>query len=180
MDKFIISIFSENKPGLLSRVVATFTKRYINILSLTTSKSSLKGVHKFTIVVEQTEPVIKKVVAQLEKHIEVFKAFYYKEKEVVSQEVALYKIPTESFMGGNTIERIIRKHNARILAIEPEYTVVEKTGHQNETEALLHELQKIGIFEFVRSGVVSITKDMEPLKKHLKNMGMTEEMFNEF
>ena len=59
---------------------------------------------------------------------------------------------------------------AKILRIEKEYIVIEKTGHQAETEALLNELQKIGIFEFVRSGRVAIVKPMERLNNYLKNL----------
>lgn len=76
----------------------------------------------------------------------------------------MYKVPTEAFYDGDSVERLIRRHNARILTIEKEYIVIEKTGHQNETEALLNDLQQFGIFEFVRSGRVAIVKPMERLK----------------
>jgi acetolactate synthase-1/3 small subunit len=68
------------------------------------------------------------------------------------------------------VEKIIRKHNARILEIEKEYVVVEKTGHQKETELLLEEFKKIGIFEFVRSGRVAVVKPMERLNTYLKSI----------
>lgn len=175
-ERFIISVFTENVPGMIQRVVSVFTRRHINIHSLTTSESSLKDVHRFTVIVEVTERAVQKIVGQLDKQIDILKAFYYLEKEVVCQEIALYKIQTSSFSGGNTTERIIRKHNARILAIEPEYVVIEKTGHKRETDALLKDLQVLGIYEFVRSGVVSITKDMEPLKKYFDSIGMSQEL----
>lgn len=114
--------------------------------------------------------MVQKLVAQLEKQVDVLKAFFYEINEIVYQEVALYKVPTKVFAHGTSVETLIRKHNARILEIEPEYIVIEKTGHQNETEALLRELEQIGIFEFVRSGRVAIVRPMERLNKYLKSL----------
>ncbi len=168
--EFTITVFTENQTGLLSRVVSVFTRRHINIESLTTSKSSIPGIHRFTIVVEVEEEMVRKLVAQLEKQVDVVKAFYYHEDEIVYQEIALYKVPTSAFSNGNRIERLIRKHNARILEIEPEYIVIEKTGHQFETEALLEELKQIGIYEFVRSGRIAIVKPMERLNQYLQSL----------
>ena len=170
MKEFTITVFSENKTGLISRIVSVFTRRHINIESLTTSKASIKGIHRFTIVVNLEEEQVRKLVAQIDKQVDVIKAFYYDETEIIHQEVALYKVPTQAFTNGNSLEKLIRKHNARILEIEPEFTVIEKTGHAAETESLLHELEKIGIYEFVRSGRIAIVKPMEKLNTYLKSI----------
>ena len=79
-------------------------------------------------------------------------------------------MPTQAFHNGQSIETLIRSHNARILEIEPNYIVIEKTGHQHETERLLEELRQYGIFEFVRSGRVAIVKPMEQLNTYLKSV----------
>ena len=169
-NKYTITVFTENITGIMSRVVSVFTRRHVNIESLTTSKSSMKGIHRFTIVVNISKEMVIKLVAQLDKQIEVLKAFYYEDDEVVFQEIALYKVPTHVFMNSTKVERLIRKHFARILEIQQEYIVIEKTGHPNETEALLQELEKIGIYEFVRSGRVAIVRPMERLNKYLKSL----------
>ncbi len=165
--EFTISVFTEHKAGLLNRVVSVFTRRYINIESLNSSESSKPDIYRFTIVVTIPETEVRKIVAQLEKQVDVIKAFYYRHEEIIYQELALYKIPTFVFASGEKIERLIRSHNARILSIEPEYIVVEKTGHSEETQALLRDLEQVGIYEFVRSGRVAVPKAMEPLKEHL-------------
>ncbi len=170
--EYTITVFTENQTGLLSRVVSIFTRRHINVLSLTTSQSSIPSIYRFTIVVEVTEVMVKILVAQLEKQIDVLKAFYDTAEEIVYQEIALYKVPTTAFSNGDTVEKIIRSHNARVLVIEPEYVVIEKTGHEEETGALLEELKTIGIYEFVRSGRVAIVKPMERLNKYLRSMEM--------
>ncbi|MEE9374263.1 MAG: acetolactate synthase small subunit [Saprospiraceae bacterium] len=170
IDQFTVTVYSENKSGILSRVVGIITRRHINIESLTVSKSSMEGIHRFTIRLDIEENRIKKLVAQIEKQVEILKAFYYRNDEIVYQEVALYKVPIESLHDGDKVENLLRKHNARILAIEPKYAVIEKTGHDIETEALLVDLKETGIYEFVRSGRVAIVKPMEKLNSYLNSL----------
>lgn len=170
--EYTITVFSENKMGLMARIVANITRRHINIESLSVSKSSIEGIHRFTIVVILAEERIRKLVAQIDKQVDVLKAFYYDNSETVYQEIALYKVAAKAFAHGDTLEGLIRTHNARILSIEPEYIVIEKTGHQEETEALLESLRKVGVYEFVRSGRVAIVKPMEMLNNYLKEVEM--------
>lgn len=170
INEYTLTVFTENQTGLLSRVVSIFTRRHVNIESLTTSKSSMPGIHRFTIVVHVTEDMVQKLVAQLDKQVDVLKAFYYENEEIVYQEVALYKVPTSIFFNETRVEHLIRRHNARILEIEAEYLVIEKTGHPGETEELLAELKELGIYEFVRSGRVAIPRPMERLNKYLKSL----------
>lgn len=168
---FTITVFTEDQAGLLSRVVAIFNRRKINIGSLTTSQSSDPTIHRFTIVVNLPEETVIKLVAQLDKQVDVLKAFYYTDKDIVYQEIALYKVPTSVFNNGTIVEELIRKYNARVLLIEPEYVVIEKTGHEQEIQDLLEALQQFDIYEFVRSGRVAIVKPMEKLNNYLATLG---------
>lgn len=171
-NEYTISVFSENHIGMLSRVLTIFTRRHINIESLTTSKSSIPGIHLFTIVVRVDEAMVRKLVGQLDKEVEVLKAFFYTNDQIVHQEMALYKVPTSIFSNGDQVENLVRQHNARILSIEPVYTVIEKTGHEWEIEALLDALKQIGLYEFVRSGRVAIKKPLEQLNNYLQQLEM--------
>lgn len=102
--------------------------------------------------------MLEKVVKQIEKCVDVLKAFLYTDDEIVYQEVALYKVPTVRLLDEPNLERIIRVHNARILEITRDYTVIEKTGHETETQALYDLLTQYGIQQFIRSGRISVTK----------------------
>lgn len=168
---FTITVFTEDQAGLLSRVVGIFNRRKINIQSLTTSQSSDPTIHRFTIVVDVTLEVVEKLVAQLDKQVDVLKSFYYDDSQIVHQEIALYKVPVRVFSNGSSVEQLIRRHNARVLLIEPEFVVIEKTGHAYETQALFLELKQFGIYEFVRSGRVAIVKPMEMLNNYLATLG---------
>ncbi|KOH42804.1 acetolactate synthase small subunit [Sunxiuqinia dokdonensis] len=157
--EFIITIYSENHIGLLNRITINFTRRKMNIESLTVSESAIKGISKFTIVVREEEDRVKKVVGQLEKVVEVLKAFYHTNDEMVFQEIALYKVQTDTLYDSDQVERLVRKAGARILEITREYTVIEKTGHKEETQELFEALNQFGVLQFIRSGRVAITRD---------------------
>ena len=164
--EYIITVFSENKVGLLSQITTVFTCRNVNIESLTTSESALQGIHKFTIVVRTSPERVDQLVRQVEKKIDVLKTFVYAPDEVVQQEIALYKV-TRS----RNVEQIVREHNVRILEIDSDYIVVEKTGHKADTQALFHLLQPYGVQQFVRSGTVAIIKSRrELLNEYLEEL----------
>lgn len=168
--EFTLSIFTENKVGLLHRIIVIFTRRHINIESMTASESEVKGVYRFTIVVNSTREQIRKIHGQLEKQIGVLKAFYFEEDEIVHQEIALYKVPTISFAHGNDVEDLIRNHNAHILTVEPEYIIIEKAGHKSETQELFNKLLPYGVLQFARSGRVAVTKQRKEFTVYLRDL----------
>lgn len=168
MQSFTLSIFTENKVGLLHRITTVFTRRHINIESFTTSESEVPGIYRFTIRIQTTEEQVEKLRKQIDKIIGVVKAFILKEEDAVFQEVALYKVKTDRFSNGN-FEQIVRDNHARVLAIESDYVMVEKTGHPHETERLLELLEPFGVEGFSRSGLVAISKKPLHLKSYLDN-----------
>lgn len=155
---FTIAVFTENQVGLLNRISIIFTRRGINLESVSSSPSAEAGVHKMNFLVAGEREVLEKVVKQIEKCVDVLRAFLYTDDEIVYQEVALYKVPTVRLLDEPNLERIIRVHNARILEITRDYTVIEKTGHETETQALYDLLTQYGIQQFIRSGRISVTK----------------------
>jgi len=168
LEEFTITAFSENAIGLLNRITIIFTRRGVNIESLTVSESSIHGIHKFTIVVNCTPDMVIKVTNQIEKLVEVLKAFYHTKNEIIFQELALYKVPTEALLKSNMIETIVRQNNARIIEITQDYTVIEKTGHEFETSKLFAELNKYGVKQFTRSGRIAVTRsNIELLDEYL-------------
>ncbi|OJU53540.1 MAG: acetolactate synthase small subunit [Bacteroidales bacterium 45-6] len=156
---FTVTIFSENTAGLLSQVTSVFTRRQLNIETLSVSPSALEGIHKFTVTTFSTEEEIEKVVKQIDKKVDILKAYFNTDDELVHQEIALYKLATSEFLRIPSVEELIRKYNAQILDITETYVVIQKTGHYAETQSLFKELSGlIGVLQFIRSGRVAITK----------------------
>jgi acetolactate synthase-1/3 small subunit len=155
---FTLSVLTEDRAGLLNQITIIFTRRKINIKSLNVSSTEVPGVSRFTIVITATRDRIEKVVNQIRKLVDVLGAFVYEDDEVYYQEIALYKVPTEVFLNGNKIETLVRNSGARILVIEKDHIIIEKTGHKQDTHDLYNKLMPYGLLEFVRSGRIAISK----------------------
>jgi len=167
--EYNITIFSENHIGLLNRITIIFTRRKINIESLVVSESAIEGVYKFHVVINSNEDQVKKVVLQIEKLIDVIRAYYHTNEEMIYQEIALYKVPIEALYESDAVEKMVRKAGARILEITREYVVIEKTGLKEETQALFEQLNQFKVYQFTRSGRVALTRDpIERLSEFLR------------
>ena len=154
-----ISIYTENNIGLLNRISAIFQRRHINIESLTTSQSEIEGVNRFVIVVNITESQAKKIIGQFEKQVEVIRAYYHKEEETIYTESCMFKIKSGLLFEEPQIQNIIKESNARIVTVNKEFFVLEKSGRRNEIESLRRDLNVFGIMQFVRAGRIAVTKD---------------------
>ncbi len=170
-ENFTISVYTENNIGLLNRISAIFLKRHINLDSMTASASEIKDVFRFTIVVKVTEEQVKKIIGQIEKQIEVIKAFYHKDEETIYQETALFKVASKLLFEDRQIQNVIKNSNANIVTVTPEFFVLEKTGRRREVEALYRKLEPFGLMQFVRSGRIAVTKDKMHISKILENFG---------
>ncbi|MBP9741332.1 MAG: acetolactate synthase small subunit [Chitinophagaceae bacterium] len=167
--EYTITVYTENQVGLLNRIAIIFSRRKINIESLNTSPTEVESVHRFTIVVNETEDVIKKLCRQIEKQVEVLKAYYNTSEEIVWQEMALYKVPTNVIAEEVKVERLLRQHGANTVVIRNDYTVFQVTGHREETDNLVKVLEPYGLIEFVRSARVAIIKDSKGFHEKLKS-----------
>jgi len=167
---FNLSILTENKSGLLNAVTIIFTRRKINIESINVSETEVEGVSRYTIVIESTKEQVEKVVKRIRKLIDVFWAFVYENEEIYYQEIALYKVPTKAFLNGDNAEHLVRNNGARILVIEEDFIIIEKTGHQKETKNLLEKLKPFGVMEFVRSGRIAMSKSTRRTDSFLQEL----------
>src|SRR5215212_8167211 len=166
--EYTITVYTENHIGLLNRIAIMFSRRKINVESLNTSPSEVESIHRFTIVVRESEEVVRKLVRQIEKQVEVLKAYYNTADEIVWQELALYKVPTDEIAEKVKVERLLREYGARAVAIRKDYTIFETTGHREETDGLVKVLEPLGLIEFVRSARVAIIKSSEGFHEKIK------------
>ncbi len=154
--EYTITLYTENSIGLIGRISGIFSRRKINIESLNTSPSEVEGIHRFTIVITETEEVLKKLCRQLEKQIDIMKAYYNTDEEIVWQEQALYKVPSDVVAEKVYVERLLRQYGASTVVIRKDYIVFETAGHREEIDKLTEELTKYGLIEFVRGARIAI------------------------
>ncbi|MBW0159903.1 MAG: acetolactate synthase small subunit, partial [Sediminibacterium sp.] len=172
--EFTITVYTENHIGLLNRIAIIFSRRKINIESLNTSPSEVEGIHRFTIVIDELEEVVRKLVRQIEKQVEVLKAYYNTNDEIVWQELALYKVSTDEIAEKVKVERLLREYGARAVVIRKDYTIFETSGHREETNRLIGVLEPYGLIEFVRSARVAIIKASSGFHEKIKEFEATD------
>ena len=159
---FTLLVYSENVAGILNQITAVFTRRQVNIESLNVSASSIKGIHKYTITAWSDLDQIIKITKQIEKKIDVVKADYYTDEQVFIHEVALFKISTPILMENPEISRTIRRHDARMMEVNPTYSTVLLAGVTEDIASLFSQLDEFGcILQYTRSGRIAVTRSFE-------------------
>jgi acetolactate synthase-1/3 small subunit len=172
--EFTVTVYTENQIGLLNRIAVIFSRRKINIDSMNSSSSEIDGIYRFTIVIHETEDVVRKLCRQIEKQVDVLKAYFNTSDEIIWQELALYKVPTDVITEKVKVERLLRQYGARAVVIRKDYTVFEATGQRDETDKLVEFLEPYGLIEFVRSARVAIIKASRGFHEKLKEFEQTE------
>ena len=159
---YTLLVYSENIAGLLNQITAVFTRRQVNIESLNVSGSSTEGIHKYTITAWSDEEQIKIITRQIEKKIDIVKANYYTDDQLFIHEVALFKISTPVLLENPEVSRTIRRHDARMMEVNPTYSTVLIASLTEDIADLFQQLKSMGcLLQFTRSGRIAITRSTE-------------------
>ncbi|MDD3766338.1 MAG: acetolactate synthase small subunit [Eubacteriales bacterium] len=164
MAKHILSVLTENKAGVLSRISGLFSRRGFNIDSLAVGPTEDESVSRMTIVVDGDEYIVEQVSKQLNKLIDVIKIKRLDESETVSRELALIKVnaPAEQ---RSEILQIVDIFRAKIIDVSHETLTVEMTGTTEKQKAILDLLAPYGIKELVKTGLVSLQRGTNYINK---------------
>ncbi len=168
IELYTVSVYTENNIGLLNRISAIFQRRHVNIESISSSVSEIEGVSRWTILISVTEKQIKKIIGQIEKQVEVIKAYYHLDEDTIYQESCLFKVASDLLFEEREIQNIIKESNANIVTVNKDFFVLEKSGRKKEIETLYEELKPYGIMQFVRSGRIAVTKQPMEISKSLE------------
>ena len=159
---YTLLVYSENIAGILNQITAVFTRRQVNIESLNVSASSIEGIHKYTITAWSDEEQIIKITKQIEKKIDVVKADYFLDEQLFIHEIALFKISTRVLLENPEVSRTIRWHDARMMEVNPTYSVVLLAGLTEDIASLFKKLNDFNcIFQYTRSGRVAVTRSKQ-------------------
>jgi acetolactate synthase-1/3 small subunit len=159
MTTYTLSIFTTNTIGLLNRITIIFTRRRLNIESLTVCETERKGVSRFTIVIRhENRDAVEKLVRQIRKVVDVLAVFGYLDHEIVFNEIALFKLATP--LGGIAlnIKEINLDWNAKVVHWGLDYVVIEKNGTEAEIAEFYQYMKNWEILEYLKSGRVAVGK----------------------
>ncbi|MEB3071370.1 acetolactate synthase small subunit [[Mycobacterium] vasticus] len=152
-----LSVLVEDKPGVLARVAALFSRRGFNIESLAVGATETKNMSRMTIVVSVEDTPLEQITKQLNKLINVIKIVEQEDDNSVAREIALIKVRADAGTRGQIVEAV-NLFRARVIDVSPESLIIEATGTPAKFEALLRVLEPYGIREIVQSGLVSLSR----------------------
>lgn len=150
-----LSVLVEDRPGVLARVAALFSRRGFNIISLAVGATELKGVSRMTIVVAVDDLPLEQVTKQLNKLINVLKIVEQDPSSSVARELMMIKVRADAGTRPEVIETV-NLFRAKVIDVSPESLTIEATGTVDKLDALLRVLDPYGIREIAQSGVVAV------------------------
>jgi acetolactate synthase-1/3 small subunit len=155
MSKHTLSVLVENKPGVLARIAALFSRRGFNIDSLAVGPTEHPSVSRMTVVVDVEDQPLEQVTKQLNKLVNVLKIVELDAGQSVQRELLLLKVKADLESRSHVLETV-QLFRAKVVDVAPDAVTIEATGSPDKLDALLRVLEPFGIRELVQSGVVAV------------------------
>ena len=159
-EKFAISIYVCNKPGVLVRLAQTFARRGYNVDSLVVSPAHDTNFSRITVVVQGEPSTYDQIIRQLNKLVDVVHAKSHDSTDVVDREMAFFKVKVDS-KRRQEIFQIVEVFRAKTVDITDHSIVIETTGDSSKIDALERLLGPMGLTEMVRSGKLIMKRGIE-------------------
>lgn len=153
---YTITVFCENNPGVLSRVAGIFSRRKINVLSLSISSCEVPSISRMSILICEDIHTTRKVTSQIAKQIDIINAYYHDDESIMWQEMALFKVSTDIIINKIKLERLLHELGGRLVMIKKDFGIIEVTGKDKEINQVQSYLEPLGIIEFTKSGRVPL------------------------
>ncbi len=157
----VLSVLVEDEPGVLSRVAGLFSGRGFNIESLNVAPTLEAGVSHMTITTSGDAQIIEQIIKQLRKLITIIKVVDFSEHRSVSREMLLLKVHAEGANRGEIL-RTVEIFRCRVMDVGHSEMTIEATGNKEKLDAIIGLLQRFGIKEVARTGMVAMKRSMQP------------------
>ena len=155
MSRHTLSVLVENKPGVLTRIAALFSRRGFNISSLAVGETEHPEVSRMTVLVDAEQLPLEQVTKQLNKLVEVLKVVELDATQTVERRIILVKVRVDAATRSHVIETA-QLFRANVVDVAQDSLTIEATGRVEKLEALLAMLEPYGVKELVQSGLVAI------------------------
>ena len=150
-----LSVLVEDKPGVLARVAALFSRRGFNIESLAVGPTEHSTVSRMTIVVAVEDQPLEQVTKQLNKLVNVIKIVELEPTASVQRELLLVKVKADLQTRSHVLETV-QLFRAKVVDVAPDAVTIEVTGTSDKLDAFLRVLEPFGIRELVQSGAIAV------------------------
>ncbi|KAJ6350474.1 hypothetical protein OIU78_006609 [Salix suchowensis] len=156
LQRHTISVFVGDESGIINRIAGVFARRGYNIESLAVGLNKDKAL--FTIVVCGTEKVLRQVVEQLNKLVNVIKVDDISREPQVERELMLIKFNADPSTRAEVMW-VVDIFRAKIVDISENSLTIEVTGDPGKMAAIQRNLNKFGIKELARTGKIALRRE---------------------
>jgi acetolactate synthase-1/3 small subunit len=167
MAKHTLSVLVEDKPGVLARISALFSRRGFNIESLAVGPTEHDEISRMTIVVNVDSSPLEQVTKQLNKLVEVIKIVELEPTASVNRELVLVKVGADAATRGEVLD-VVQLFRAKVIDVAPDAVTVQIVGNAGKITDFLRVMEPFGIRELVQSGIVAIGRGSRSISERSK------------
>ena len=166
--RHVISALVVNEPGVLASVAGMFAARGFNIDSLVVGRTEDPNLSRMTIVVDADENTLEQVRKQLAKLVPVTQVKDFKDSAYIERDLALVTVTTRPEHRNEVIE-VVNLFRGKVVDVAKESMMVELSGTEQKIEAFVELMKPYGIRELARTGIIAMTRGMQPAKESDKS-----------
>ncbi len=154
----VLVVYTDDEPGVLTRVASLFRRRGFNIHSLTVGPTERPEVSRMTVVVDTDEATARRAVEHLRKLVNVLEVQQLGSGGVnVVRDLALIRVSAGPSKRSEVLQ-LVEVFRANVVDIAEDTLVIECTGSLAKIEALVDTLRPFGIIELGRTGAVAMAR----------------------
>ena len=167
--KKTLSITVYNESGVLTRISTVFSSRGFNIDSIAVGPTENLGISKIILVIPGDYQTIEQITKQLNKLIQVIEVKDISSRACVERELMLIKVKSSAITRSEILE-IVQIFRAKVVDISDISITIEVTGDPGKIITIQQLLKHYQIIEIVRTGKISIERELGINTEFLKNI----------
>ncbi len=170
--RYTLSVLVDNVSGVLSQVSRLFSRKGYNIESLAVGAIEDPCISRITIeVLAEDDAHAELLCNQLRKLLPVHSVKLLRSGRSIRRELTLMKVRAETADERNEIIQITNIFRGSIIDVAPASMTLAIIGEEDKTEAIRRLVEKQGLLELVRTGVVALERGSYTLDEQTKEKG---------
>ena len=156
MPRTLIVLVREG-PDVLTRIASLCRRRAFVVESLTIGRTEAPGMSRVTLFVDADQRGAHRLVANLERLVDVARAEDVTDRPTVVRDLAMIKVAATPDSRAD-IMQLVQVFRARVVDVAADSLVIETTGTDDKVDGLLQVLRPFGVIEVARTGRLAMCR----------------------
>ena len=153
-----LSMYVNNKPGVLMRICQIFARRAYNIDSLVVSQGRDPRFSRLTLGISGDPAGLTQIILQCDKLVDVIHCHEHTPENAVVRELALIKVRAETCERRTEILQIVEHFGGKTVDFSESSVIIRIEGASDKVDASVRLLNNYEIVETVRTGKVVMAR----------------------